>query len=40
MMESCSEPSVSVKFASTLNLTVFPEPIAASSTPSVFSTLA
>ena len=39
MMESCSEPSVSVKFASILNLTVLPEPIIASSTPSVFSTL-
>ena len=40
MMESCSEPSVSVKSASTAILAVLPEPITASSTPSLATTSA
>ena len=40
MMESCSEPSVSVKSASTAIFAVFPEPTTASSTPSLATTSA
>ena len=40
MMDSCSEPSVSVKSASTAIFAVFPEPTTASSTPSLATTSA